>query len=130
MTSGLTRRKNCFKRLSPNPLTVAYVLFIKIFVFHELSITKDVPRVMRESAKMVGSIMIILGAALGFTNYLVDAFIPAKIFKLMEGMITSKIAFLLVLNAFLIVVGCMMDIIQRDSCRGAIDYTAGGQVRH
>ena len=54
--------------------------------------------------------MIILGAALGFTNYLVDAFIPMKILELMEGLVSSKIGFLMVLNIFLILVGCMMDI--------------------
>ena len=59
---------------------------------------------------MVGGIMIILGAALGFTNYLVDAFIPMKILELMEGLVSSKIGFLMVLNIFLILVGCMMDI--------------------
>ncbi len=91
-------------------LTVAYVLFVKILVFHELSLARDLPRVMKESMKMVGGIMIILGAALGFTNYLVDAFIPMKILKFMEGMVETKIVFLLVLNLFLILVGCMMDI--------------------
>ncbi len=65
---------------------------------------------MTESTKMVGSIMIILGAALGFTNYLVDAFIPIKILNFMEATVTTKIGFLLVLNIFLILVGCMMDI--------------------
>jgi len=91
-------------------LTVAYVLFVKIFVFRELSLARDLPRVMKESMKMVGGIMIILGAALGFTNYLVDAFIPMKILNFMEGMVHTKIAFLLILNLFLILVGCMMDI--------------------
>ncbi len=91
-------------------LTVGYVLFIKVFVFRELTLTRDLPRVMRESMIMVGSIMIILGAALGFTNYLVDAFIPVKILDFMEGMVTSRIGFLLLLNVFLILVGCMMDI--------------------
>ena len=91
-------------------LTVVYVLFVKVFVFRELSLTRDLPRIMKESTKMVGGIMIILGAALGFTNYLVDAFIPMKILNLMEGMVENKIAFLIVLNFFLILVGCMMDI--------------------
>ena len=59
---------------------------------------------------MVGGIMIILGAALGFTNYLVDAFIPMKILGALEGMVQSRIGFLLVLNVFLLLVGCMMDI--------------------
>jgi tripartite ATP-independent transporter DctM subunit len=70
----------------------------------------DVPRIMLASMKMVGGIMIVLGAALGFTNYLVDAFVPMKIFEFMRGVIESKIAFLLVLNLFLLLVGCMMDI--------------------
>ncbi len=91
-------------------LTVGYILFVKIIVFRELSLAKDLPRVMTESTKMVGSIMIILGAALGFTNYLVDAFIPIKILNFMEATVTTKIGFLLVLNIFLILVGCMMDI--------------------
>ena len=54
--------------------------------------------------------MIILGAALGFTNYLVDAFIPMKILGAMEGMVHSRVGFLLILNVFLLLVGCMMDI--------------------
>ncbi|MBN1277709.1 MAG: TRAP transporter large permease subunit [Deltaproteobacteria bacterium] len=91
-------------------LTVAYVLFVKVVVFHELSLARDLPGIMTDSIKMVGGIMIILGAALGFTNYLVDAFIPMKILSLMEGMVETRIGLLLVLNVFLIVVGCMMDI--------------------
>ncbi|MFZ7110103.1 MAG: TRAP transporter large permease [Desulfatiglandales bacterium] len=91
-------------------LTVVYVLFIKTVVFRELNLRRDIPAVMRESMKMVGGIMIILGAALGFTNYLVDAFIPMKILEAMEGMIETKIGLLLILNFFLILVGCMMDI--------------------
>jgi C4-dicarboxylate transporter DctM subunit len=58
----------------------------------------------------VGAILIVLGAALGFTNYLVDAFIPMKILHFLEGLVKSKIGFLLILNIFLILVGCMMDI--------------------
>ena len=91
-------------------LTVVYVFFIKTVIFRELSLRRDIPRIMRDSTKMVGGIMIILGAALGFTNYLVDAFIPMKILGAMEGMVHSRVGFLLILNVFLLLVGCMMDI--------------------
>ncbi|MBW2000526.1 MAG: TRAP transporter large permease [Deltaproteobacteria bacterium] len=91
-------------------LTVVYVLFIKVVIFRELGLVRDVPRVMVESAKMVGAIMIILGSALGFTNYLVDAFVPMRLLEWLQGLVQSKIGFLLVLNFFLILVGCMMDI--------------------
>lgn len=91
-------------------LTVVYVFLIKTLVFRELGLTTSVPRIMIESMKMVGAIMIVLGAALGLTNYLVDAFVPMKILEFMKGMVDSKIGFLLMLNLFLLVVGCMMDI--------------------
>jgi len=90
--------------------TVVYVLILKTIVFRELRLFTDVPRVMLESMKMVGGIMIVLGAALGFTNYLVDAFVPMRLFEFLKGTIESKIAFLVVLNLFLLLVGCMMDI--------------------
>jgi C4-dicarboxylate transporter DctM subunit len=91
-------------------LTASYVIFIKTLVFKEVRLWGDLPRIMVESTKMVGAIMIILGAALGLTNYLVDAFIPMKILDGLEGVVTSKVGFLIVLNVFLILVGCMMDI--------------------
>ena len=91
-------------------LTVVYVLFIKTLVFKELSIRRDIPMIMLDSMKMVGGIMIILGAALGFTNFMVDAFIPMRILAFFEGIIQHKVAFLLIMNLFLILVGCVMDI--------------------
>ena len=91
-------------------LTVVYVLLVKTLVFRELHLIRDLPAIMKESMQMVGGIMIILGAALAFTNYLVDAFIPMKILAFMEGLVETKIGFLIVLNIFLILVGCMMDI--------------------
>lgn len=91
-------------------LTVVYVLILKTLVFRELALLSDVPRIMLSSMKMVGGIMIVLGAALGFTNFLVDAFVPMKLFEFLKGMIESRIAFLVVLNLFLLLVGCMMDI--------------------
>ena len=91
-------------------LTVGYVLFVKTVVFRELNLIHDLPTIMKDSMQMVGGIMIILGAALAFTNYLVDAFIPMKILTFMEGLVETKIGFLMALNVFLILVGCMMDI--------------------
>jgi TRAP-type C4-dicarboxylate transport system permease large subunit len=44
------------------------------------------------------------------TNYLVDEEIPMKILATMSTLITNKWVFLLVLNVFLLIVGCLMDI--------------------
>jgi len=59
---------------------------------------------------LVGGVLIILGCALGLTNYLVDEQIPMKILEVMRTVITSKLMFLAVLNIFLLIVGCLMDI--------------------
>jgi C4-dicarboxylate transporter DctM subunit len=91
-------------------LTVVYVICIKTMVFREIHLTRDLPRIMTASMKMVGTIMILLGAALGFTNYLVDAFIPTKILAFIQGIVHSKLGFLMILNVFLILVGCVMEI--------------------
>ncbi len=91
-------------------LIVAYVLIIKTLIYREISIIRDLPSIIVESMKMVGGILIILGAALAFTNYLVDAFIPMAILEFMKDFVQTRIGFLLILNIFLIIIGCMMDI--------------------
>ncbi len=91
-------------------ITAAYVLFIEVFVYKDLSLRRDLPRVIHESMLLVGAILLILGVALGLTNYLVDQQVPMRIFELIREHLTSKWAFLLALNLFLLVVGCLLDI--------------------
>jgi tripartite ATP-independent transporter DctM subunit len=66
--------------------------------------------VFRETCVLVGSLLIILGIALGLTNLLIDAQIPMKMLSLLEQDVHSQLQFLLLLNVFLLVVGCVMDI--------------------
>jgi tripartite ATP-independent transporter DctM subunit len=91
-------------------VTAFYVLIIEVFIYKDISLTKDLPRVTRSSMILVGGILVILTSALGLANYMVDAEIPMKILQTMQIYITSKIGFLLVLNIFLLIVGSMMDI--------------------
>jgi tripartite ATP-independent transporter DctM subunit len=65
---------------------------------------------MKESMILVGTILIILGTAMGFTNYLVDEQIPMTILEGMKQYIHDPLTFLMVLNVFLLIVGCTMDI--------------------
>jgi TRAP-type C4-dicarboxylate transport system permease large subunit len=59
---------------------------------------------------LVGAILMIIGTAMGLTNFLVDDEVPMRLFELTKTFISSPAAFLVVLNLFLIVVGMMMDI--------------------
>lgn len=91
-------------------VTAFYVLMAEVFVYRDLSLTRDIPRIMRESMLLVGSILLIIGMAFGLTNYLVIQEIPDQLITTMKTFTTSKIAFLMMLNVFLLLVGCMMDI--------------------
>jgi C4-dicarboxylate transporter, DctM subunit len=90
--------------------TALYALVFECFVHRTLSVTRDVPRVVVDCATLIGGFMIILGVALGFTNYLVIAEIPTRVLEWSQARIESPLLFLLALNAFLIIVGALMDI--------------------
>ena len=91
-------------------VTAFYVLVVEVFIYRDIKLFSDVPRVMRESMLLVGAILMIIGTAMGLTNYLVDEEVPMRLFEYTKTFISDPILFLVVLNLFLIVVGMMMDI--------------------
>ncbi len=91
-------------------LTAAYVLFVEIVITKDIKPVKDLPRILIDTTTLVGSILIILGMAMGLTNLLIDSQLPMKLLAIVEQYVDSQIQFLLLLNLFLLVVGAMMDI--------------------
>ncbi|MCX6138359.1 MAG: TRAP transporter large permease subunit [Ignavibacteriales bacterium] len=91
-------------------VTAFYVLVVEVFVYRDLALFTDVPRVMKESMVLVGAILMILATAMGLTSYLIDQQVPQHLFEMVKDVITSKFLFLMILNLFLIIVGMMMDI--------------------
>jgi len=90
-------------------LVLLYVLIVECFILKEVSFFRQLPKVVIESTMLSGAI-IILGAALGLTGYLVDEQIPEKILEFLTSLTQNRYVFLAGLNLFLLVVGCMMDI--------------------
>lgn len=90
-------------------LTVVYVLIVEMFIYKDIKIA-GLPKIIKESMVLVGAILIILGVALGFTNFLVDQEVPVKALSFIQDHIHSKLVFLLAINCFLLIVGCLMDI--------------------
>src|SRR6185295_9718584 len=91
-------------------LTAFYAFVVEVIVHRDLHLVKDCPRVLAEAGLLVGGILLILGVALGLTNYLVDAQIPERAVDWVTGALHSRWAFLLALNLFLLVAGCFLDI--------------------
>jgi len=90
--------------------TAAFAGFIAVAVHRDLSLTRDLPRVVAECGLLVGGILVVLGVALSLTNYLVDAEVPVKIVAWVTDHVSSPWVFLLALNGVLLAAGCVMDI--------------------
>ncbi|HAZ14413.1 MAG: C4-dicarboxylate ABC transporter [Bdellovibrionales bacterium GWA2_49_15] len=91
-------------------ITAFYIFIVECLVYKDVDMFKDIPRVVMDSMSLVGAILLILCCALGLTNYLVDEEVPMIIMDWMRKFLTDKYSFLLFLNIFLLIVGCMMDI--------------------
>lgn len=91
-------------------LGALYALVVQVFIHRDLKPFTDVPRVLRHTVVLLGGVLIILCVAMGLTSYLIDAQVPAELLTWVKSHIESPLAFLLLLNLFLLVVGCLMDI--------------------
>jgi len=88
--------------------TALYVLIVTVLIRREIPLRK-LPLVAREAMLLVGAILVILGFSLALTNWLIDSEVPEKLFQAIQGSITSKGVFLLVLNLFLLVFGMLLE---------------------
>ncbi|MHB8474216.1 MAG: TRAP transporter large permease [Gammaproteobacteria bacterium] len=90
--------------------TAAYVLLLDTVIHRHLTTARQIHAILKDTCVLVGSILIILGVAMGLTNLLIDARVPMHLLAYLQSHIDSPLQFLLLLNLFLLVVGCMMDI--------------------
>ena len=90
-------------------LTAIYACIVEIGIHRSFSV-KVLPRIVKESTLLVGAILIILGIALGLTNYLITLDVPTTILDWIQSTTENRIVTLIGLNIFLLIVGCLMDI--------------------
>lgn len=91
-------------------VTATYALLIATVIHRDLHPLRDLPRVITECGLLVGGVLLILGVALGFTHYLVDAQFPDQMVAWATTTVKSKWLFLLGLNVALLVVGGLVEI--------------------
>lgn len=89
----------------------AFYAFLTQTIFHrDLTFRRGVPHVLVECGLVIGGVLLILGVAQGFTNYLITAQIPDQAIEWLQKSVQSPYAFLLLLNIFLLIVGGLMDV--------------------
>jgi tripartite ATP-independent transporter DctM subunit len=91
-------------------VSVAYTLTVATVIHREIAVGPELLRILVRCASLVGGVFAILGIAMGVSNYMVDAQIPMQAAEWVAAHVDSKIVFLLALNFFLLLVGCLMDL--------------------
>jgi tripartite ATP-independent transporter DctM subunit len=90
-------------------MTTLYVVLLETLGFRDIGI-KHIPRIVRESTRLVGAIFILIIAATALSAFFVQKKIPDLMTDWIVKEFHSKVSFLLALNVLLLLVGCVMDI--------------------
>lgn len=90
-------------------IAVVYALVIEFFVHRQMKI-KDLPKLLEETAGLLGTLFLILIFAVSFNKFMTYEEIPQHLVEYMSGLISSKVTFLIGVNILLLIVGCVMDI--------------------
>ena len=90
-------------------VTAVYVVIVEVFIRREISFLK-LPQIMRESMILVGGILLILGASLASTNFIIDAEVPQKLLATIGQFVDGRVSFLCLLLVFLLILGAFLDI--------------------
>ena len=90
-------------------LTALYAVATQALAHRELG-WRLLGHCLSECAQIIGGVMLILGMALGLTNYFVDAGIPDLAVDWVQSVTQNKWVFLVALNVFLLFAGALMEI--------------------
>jgi len=90
-------------------VTAVYVVLVEVVIRREIPLRR-MPGIMRESMVLVGGILLILGASLASTNYVIDMEVPQQLIGLVTQYVDGRTSFLLLLLLFLLVLGAFLDI--------------------
>ena len=90
-------------------ITVVYAIVTQGLIHGELK-GSNFTHCLAQSAQIIGGILLIMGMALGLTNYLIDVGIPDLASDWVQGITRNPYVFLFALNVFLFFAGALMEI--------------------
>lgn len=104
-------------------VSVGYAMLVELFIHRELG-PRDFFAVGLQTAQMLGTLFPIVAVALSIKTILAIEGIPQDFAQWLQGAVSSKIAFLLAVNAALIVIGCLIDVVSAILLLGPILFAA------
>ncbi|MDR2101956.1 MAG: TRAP transporter large permease subunit [Treponema sp.] len=88
---------------------VIYVFVVEVFIFRDIK-PAQIKEVFARAVPIIGGILSILALAQALSYYIVDTQGPERFARWIQGAVSSKYLFLLILNISLLVIGCFIDI--------------------
>ena len=89
-------------------IVVLYSLFLDVVIYRDLTLKKFI-RILRETVRDAVTIALIIAGATFFGYVATRAKIPQMILNAMTSVVSSKVAFLLIINLFLLIIGCFLE---------------------
>lgn len=91
-------------------VSVVYALFVELFIHREMKVRKLID-VLADSGVMMGSLFLIIVLAIAFNKFLAAEQIPQEAAQAIKSAVTEPWQFLILVNLFLLALGCVMEII-------------------
>jgi len=91
-------------------VALVYAFIVEVFIHREMRI-RDVYRIFSQAAVDMGTLLVIIAVAISLSYFLTIQRVPYYISEFIQARVQSQGGFLLILNAILLIVGCVMDII-------------------
>lgn len=99
-----------FNAVEASGISVVYAIVVEIWIHRALE-TKALPGIIQETGIFLGSLLVIMVAALSFSEFLEGEGIPALMVEWIHSLELEPWQFLLALNVLLLIVGMAMDIL-------------------
>ncbi len=89
-------------------VAVFYALFVSIFIFKSFNL-KELPKILLDAAILTGTILFLVGIGGSLSRIMAHVRLPALAAELFLSIFHNKIAILLMINCFILALGCIMD---------------------
>ena len=99
-----------FNAIEASAVSVVLAVVIEVYIHRSLKLF-ELPALLRETAVLMGSLLLIITVALGLALFMEEKQVPAAVAAWLHGFNLTPLSFALLLNLLLLVVGCFLDII-------------------
>lgn len=90
-------------------VSLIYTVVVVTVIRREVKL-KELKTASLDAMILIGALFTIMISAMSLSNFTIDYQVPQMMLTAFQSLLTTKYSFLMALNVFLLIVGCMMDI--------------------